>query len=868
MRPISKLTLLALVALSIVGASAPNASAATPSVRVALDYACALSEAGNVYCWGKNFRGQLGNGTYTDSATPVAVSDVSNAIQLDVGMYGACALIAGGTVKCWGSNQYGGLGTGGGASVNGKAVTVAGVSGATDISVGEATICAITNPGGAIKCWGYGSDGELGIPAPPSSTPEIQTPIASGATDLGLGDFHVCAVVNGGMKCWGNNGAREFVDSATTQFDTPQNVVGLTSGVAQAMAGIDISCAILVTGAVKCQGANYQGQNGTGAIGGSSTSPQSSLITSGATSLGYGSTGVCALVGDAARCWGYNGHGQLGDGTTTNSGTPHAPLGLESGVTSIDAGGENACAIVNKVVRCWGETGGGALGNGTSVNHNTPIDVVGLTGATEVRVGMAHTCAIATTLKCWGSNGQGQLGTGNTTPSLTPVAASVFPNSVSEVAVNRNSTCGVFSGAVRCVGYNLDGQLGNNSTTSSTTDVATSFLTAASATTRLEGIENSFCAIPTAGANDGHVMCWGDNGYSLLGQGAGQTEAVLDNLDEPTTVSTITANAVSVGMNRTHACAVVSAALKCWGQNFAGSVTGATTNGEFPAVQTPVASGVAANAYAVAANYGSTCAIFLSPLGQVKCFGQGVNGSLGNGSQSNSATPVNVTGVVGASAIAGSDNTYCAIVPNAVKCWGYGASGELGNGTNANASTAVTVAGLTNATSISGQDASFCARRSTGVVSCWGNGEAGQLGNGVSRFSVAPVNVSGLALFNPPPPPAYVKQKIKATLKINGKIKKSGKKQIKVPLKLYYAVPAGSSAATVCTGKPTISVKTSKKKTTKFKVKFKRKGANCSYSGTIKLPKSFKGKKTKFTVSIPSNADILSYKSTKTLKLK
>jgi hypothetical protein len=68
--------------------------------------------------------------------------------------------------------------------------------------------------------------------------------------------------------------------------------------------------------------------------------------------------------------------------------------------------------------------------------------------------------------------------------------------------------------------------------------------------------------------------------------------------------------------------------------------------------------------------------------------------------------------------------------------------------------------------------------------------------------------------------------------------------------------------------KTTISVKTSKKKTTKLKVKFKRKGANCTYTGKIKLPNSFKGKKIKFTVAVPTNADVLAYKSTKPLKLK
>ena len=168
MRSIKTFALTVLVILSL---GAASASAATPSVRVAADYACALAEAGNVSCWGANVLGQLGNGTLADSASPVAVKDVANAVQLDVGLYGACALIADGTVKCWGATQYGALGTNSPLTATGTATTIAGLAGVTKISVGEATNCAIlSSPAGTLKCWGYGAAGQLGVPAPPSSS--------------------------------------------------------------------------------------------------------------------------------------------------------------------------------------------------------------------------------------------------------------------------------------------------------------------------------------------------------------------------------------------------------------------------------------------------------------------------------------------------------------------------------------------------------------------------------------------------------------------------------------------------------------------------------------------------------------------------
>lgn len=857
----------ALTVLVVVSLGASSASAATPSVRVALDYACALAEAGTVSCWGSNFRGQLGNGVKINSAVPVPVQNVANVTQLDVGMYGACVLIADGTVKCWGSNEYGALGTAA-AYTTIAPTTVNGINGAIKISVGEATICALlASPVGTVKCWGYGSSGQLGVASPPSSTatPQTITTLGGPATDIASAEFHACAVVGGALKCWGANYSNQIQNNATPEFETPVVAGGVTSGAALAAPGNNHTCLVTTSGAIKCWGSNYAGQDGTGISGGSSTTPQNNLITSGTTYVGYGEDFHCALVGDLGKCWGNNTNGRLGDGTTDHRATPTIPIGLGSGVTSIDAGGQNACAIVNKVVKCWGENSSGALGNGTSSNQNTPVDLPNVTGASDVDVSTSHGCATTNTgsLKCWGSGGSGELGTGNTQSAPTAVSASAFSGTVLGVATMSGTTCVEFSAGLSCIGNGGDGELGNGATNNSSASPVNTTPTLAGVG-RIDGRGDTFCAI-----DGGQVYCWGTNSDSRLGQGAGQTYAVLDHLDNPTLVPGIASGATSVAVGYRHVCAVVSSALRCWGRNGSGEVTGTTTTGENPAVQTPGVTSVSAGSRAVAASYGTTCAIVTSPSGGVKCFGSANSGQLGNGSLASSELEVNVTGISGATQLAAGDSSFCALISGGtIKCWGWNGEGELGNGTNTHASTPVSALGITNATDISGQGQSFCASLSTGGVKCWGDGTRNQLGLGSTLFSAAPSAVLGLSLFPPDPVAPYVKQKIKATLKLNGKIKKSGKSRISVPLKLYFAAPIGSNSATVCVSKTTISVKTSKKKTTKLKVKFKRKGPNCSFSGKIKLPKSFKGKKKKFTVSVPTNADVLAYKSTKTLKLK
>ncbi|MGA9142108.1 MAG: hypothetical protein WBZ29_17930 [Methanocella sp.] len=82
------------------------------SVAVGEYFAVALSEDGNVWTWGSNFKGQLGNQKIEDSYDPVAVQGLSNIVQVSAGIEHAMALSKDGTVWSWGSNQYGQLGDG------------------------------------------------------------------------------------------------------------------------------------------------------------------------------------------------------------------------------------------------------------------------------------------------------------------------------------------------------------------------------------------------------------------------------------------------------------------------------------------------------------------------------------------------------------------------------------------------------------------------------------------------------------------------------------------------------------------------------------------------------------------------------------
>ncbi|OGP17950.1 MAG: hypothetical protein A2V21_306990 [Deltaproteobacteria bacterium GWC2_55_46] len=364
---------------------------------------------------------------------------------------------------------------------------------ALEISAGDFHTCARVD--GTVECWGENSSGQLGDGSEIGSLNPVAVSGILTASRISAGGSHTCALLaDGTVKCWGENSNGQLGDGTTARSATPVTVTGLT-GATSISAGGSHTCAVLSDGTVKCWGRNVFGTLGNGSNANSSLPVTVSGINT-ATAVSAGGSHTCALLADStAVCWGSSSVDQLGNEDTITGAASNIPVAVTglANTTSISAGTNHTCAVINSgAVRCWGDNSSGQLGSFWTIislipvindtNSRTPLTVTGVSSATAVAAGLAHSCAVLSSGKtvCWGENANGQLGNGNvigfvppgagatSTSTIVPVEA-VGITSAEEAAAGLFHSCARLSNSsVLCWGDNSNGQLGNGSTISST----------------------------------------------------------------------------------------------------------------------------------------------------------------------------------------------------------------------------------------------------------------------------------------------------------------------------------------------------------------------------------------------------------------
>jgi alpha-tubulin suppressor-like RCC1 family protein len=577
-------------------------------------------------------------------------------------------------------------------------------------------------------------------------------------TQVSIGSSSACAVTaSGGVKCWGAGSSGQLGGNSTAIRSTPFDVAGLAGAAVSVRVGAHHACALMVTGSVKCWGANDRGQLGNhDATHSNSLVPVTVMDAGnqpilGVAAIATGEDHTCALTTTGTvDCWGANDSGQLGDGSYNDSTVPVAVIdGTETPITnvvSLVAGGYHNCALtLTGPTQCWGYNSNGQLGNspdfiGSVSYFAVPVvdaSVRALAGAT-LAAGRSHTCAlgIAGGAKCWGFNGVGELGNNtyfsgpNPDPSPVVDATNVALTGFAELALGSQHTCArTIGGSMKCWGYNGYGELGRGPDFYDKTPqavVTTGNVPIGGVAATAAGGYNT-CATTAFGG----VRCWGDNRFGKDGNGIiTGAPAVVIGLGAGT-------KAVATGFD--HTCALtISGGVLCWGDNSFGQLGNHSTTSSFE----PVAvSGLGSGVLAVAAGNYDTCA--LTNAGAVVCWGKNSFGKLGNNDPATefSDTPVAVVDagnvpLSGATAIAVGGEHACALIGGGVKCWGVNYSGQLGNhdfslpqafaGSVVDAGN-VPISGV--AALAAGANHSCAVTASTGGARCWGDNYLGALGN-------------------------------------------------------------------------------------------------------------------------------------------
>ncbi len=648
-----------------------------------VDRTCALLPGGYIKCWGYQF-----------GSTAKTLSGIAGATAIS----GNCAIVAGG-VKCWDAAMYPQV----------LISTVAGVAGATAVAVTGSHSCAVA-AGGSVWCWGWNDAGQLGDGTLRDSFgAAVRVAGISGATAVataGTGRFeedispgHSCAVLStGAVKCWGWNRDGQLGDGTATDSLLPVSVVGLgPANPAKALAAtLYGSCALLVDGDVQCWGDGATAPATVAGIAGASRISASAHWFDRYSF--FDASHLCALVtGGQVTCRGANLSGEVGDGTTVARYAPVTVAGLVGAVGVTAAEGVSCALLPTTAVYCWGAPVRIGATEATTVRPRA-IAVVGLTGASTVAAGGAHNCALVSgAVRCWGSNSESAVGSGGWPPgdgTFQPLTV-VSSGAVSLDAGRAHSCIATGAGRVLCWGNDVVVAPFDGGVFSFVTPYLLPGISGATAVAAFDGEVGPVCYLTATGA----VRCtaWEtDPGATVLASGATAIAAGGDSACARMADATVRcwghdlvvgnpglSGVASVSVGLAHRCVVLAGGgVRCWGSNYSGQLGDGTRTDR----AAPVAVSGITTAKTVSAGANHTCATLAD--GSVRCWGANTTGQLGDGTRTDRLQPVAVAGVSGATGVAAGGSGIggvdaaghsCArLGDGTATCWGHNSSGQVG----------------------------------------------------------------------------------------------------------------------------------------------------------------------------------------------
>ena len=680
---------------------------------------------GSVWAWGWNQQGQLGDGTTTDRLSPVPVTGLTNVVAIVMGQVHTLALKSDGTVWAWGYNNAGQLGDG---TTTSRSIPaqVPGLANVTAISAGGSHSLALLADG---SLWGWGSNSNNQLDDGTTLDRLLPVPTggvigSSGVAGIAAGgNFSLVVKTDGSVFRWGNWTIGASIASSPVPvvmlgvgsvgtLNLDPSIMSFTPRTDIAMGTQLTSNAIIVSGIADGSAISVTG--GTYRIGaGAFTSVAGTINNGQALTLQQTASANCnTTVATTVTIATLAGGSRSFNVTTIPCDTTPNALGIFATEANVPPGSEQTSNAITI----------------TGINGPTPIGVVGgVYALSPCTAGFTNVPGVVT-LNQSVCVRQTAAATASTVTSAT---LTVGPLSTTYHVIT--ATAPGFSTPMQLTGYTTSTGLRSDGTVHDWTTAASSTPhTDISGVTRIAAGSSHTLAL----RNGGNVWVWGSGTYGMLGDGTTASSASARPVPGFNDVVSIAAGSLfSLAVK-------ADGTVWAWGDGASGKLGDGTAIDRLTPVPVSALTGVAR----VASFGGASHALALKTDGTVWAWGWNSSGQLGDGSTTDRAAPVQVSGLTNVTRIvAGTTFSLALKADGSVWAWGNNANGQLGDGTTTNRLVPTLVSGLNNVVALAAGGAHTMALKSDGSVWAWGQNQNGRLGDGTVTSRLVPTPISALA---------------------------------------------------------------------------------------------------------------------------
>ena len=352
-----------------------------PSISVAdmshnFFHTMCVDTTGNLWTWGGNDFGQLGQGNKLANSYPTKVTSLSGVSGVAAGLYHSAAVKTDGTVWTFGLGQQSQLGYSSPASTQPQ--QIAGLTNVVAVAAGDYHTVALKTDG-TVWAWGANDKGQLGNGNTITQVAPIQVAGLSGVKAIrACGANTIALKTDGTVWGWGNNTYGQLGENITAAQSMPLQIQGLAN-ISKVAAGMNFILALDTNHDVYGLGANNLGQLGIGTYVNQSV-PVKNPNVSGIQDIAAGIAHAAVIKSNnLVYTWGDNGFGQLGNGTVSRSPIPVLCEGIRewpdyiTDIQQVYAGGYTTSGInYNETNWMWGNNIDGQCGDGHLMQMLSP----------------------------------------------------------------------------------------------------------------------------------------------------------------------------------------------------------------------------------------------------------------------------------------------------------------------------------------------------------------------------------------------------------------------------------------------------------------------------------------------------------------